>query len=143
MRRLAPTLAVLALAGCGGGDERETAAGFATDVIELLAAGEAGSAWEHLHPDHRAAVPRALYERCEGTDGFGSPLEEVRVTGVKEEPAEVPGTGTGPSSEVAFRVRLGGETVRFDMHVFDVDGTWGWVIAAGDYAEYAAGRCPG
>lgn len=143
MPRLAPLLAVLVLAGCGGGGEDETAAEFATGVIELLAAGEAGAAWERLHPDHRAAVPRALYERCEGTDGFGGTLDEVQVTDVTEEPAEVPGTGTRPGSEVSFRVRLDGEPVRFDMHVFDVDDGWGWVIGGGDFAAYAAGRCPG
>ena len=141
MRRLAPLLAVVALAGCGGGDE-ETAAEFATRVIGLLESAEPGQAWEELHPAHRRAVPRELYVRCEGDAGLGGEVADLEVADVREEPAAVPGLGDEPSTEVLLRLRVGGEPVELDMHVFDVDGEWTWVIGANDYAAYSTGRCP-
>jgi hypothetical protein len=141
VRRLAPLLAALALAGCGGGDD-ETAADFATRVVGLLGDAEPGKAWDELHPAHRDAVPRELYVRCEGDEGLGGEVSELEVAGIREEDAAVPGHGDEPGTEVAVRLTLGGELVEFDMHVFDVDGEWTWVIGANDYAAYAAGRCP-
>ena len=40
----------------------------------------------------------------------------------------VPGVGEQPSTEVALRFELGGEPVELDMHVFEVDGEWAWVV---------------
>lgn len=140
MRAAALLFAVVALAGCGGEDE--TAPEFATRVIGLLGEAQAGAAWDELHPAHREAVPRRLYVRCEGGDGLGGAVAEIDVAGVREERAAVPGRGDEPGTEVAVRLRIGGEPVELDMHVFDVDGEWTWVIGANDYAAYAAGRCP-
>jgi hypothetical protein len=142
VRRLAPFLAVLALAGCGGGGEDETAAEFATRVVGLLEQAEPGQAWDELHPAHREHVPRALYVRCEGDEGLGGEVTELEVAGVHDERASVPGLGEEPSTEVVLELLLHGEQVELDMHVFDVDGEWTWVIGAHDYAAYSAGRCP-
>jgi hypothetical protein len=141
VRRAALVLALIGLAGCGGGED-ESAPEFATRVVGMLGAGEAGAAWEELHPAHRDAIPRELYVRCEGTDGLGGTVAEVEVASVREEPAAVPGAGEQPSTEVALRFALGGEPVELDMHVFEVDGGWTWVVGLGDYSAYAAGRCP-
>ncbi len=142
VRGLVLVLGLLALAGCGGGAGDETPSDFAVRVLGLLEAGEAGQAWEELHPAHREAIPRALYVRCEGTDGLGGGVERIDVAAVRDEPAVVPGVGEQPSTEVALRFELGGEPVELDMHVFEVDGEWAWVVGGPDHAAYSAGRCP-
>jgi hypothetical protein len=145
VHRLAPLFVLLALVGCGGGggdDGRETAAEFATRVVGLLEDARPGQAWDELHPVHREHVPRALYVRCEGKEGLGGEVTNLQVEGVHDERASVPGLGDEPSTDVVLKLMLRGEHVKLDMHVFDVDGEWAWVIGAHDYAAYAAGRCP-
>jgi hypothetical protein len=134
-------LAILALAGCGGDDE--SASEFAVRVIGLLEAGNAGAAWDELHPAHRSAIPRPLYVRCEGSDGLGGDVGSLEVAGVREERSTVPGQGEAAGTEVALSFALDGEPVELDMHVFEIDGEWGWVVGENDYAVYATGDCPG
>jgi hypothetical protein len=141
---------VLALAGCGGDDEPEqTPEAFVTTLIRQLGSGQAGSAWEELHPEHREQVPRPLYVRCEKGDGFGGEVTKIDVLEVKPEPATVPGTfGERPSTAVTVGITLKvpevDEPERFSMtaHVFETDGRWSWVIGPVDFASYLAGRCP-
>ena len=141
---LAATVLALCLGGCGGsvGEPlREEPDEFAQRVVRLVADGEAGAAWEELHPDHQRSVPRALYVRCEGADGLGE-VERLAVTRVREVAAVVPGSGERPATEVALTFELDAEPVALEMHVFRVDGRWRWVIGARDWQAYAAGDCP-
>ena len=77
-----------------------------------------------------------------GQGGHFLEVTDLQVQGVHDERASVPGLGDAPSKEVALQLMLRGEHVELDMHVFDVDGEWAWVIGAHDYAAYATGRCP-
>ncbi len=150
MRRLFLLLAVLAVAACGGDDEPEqTPEAFVTTLIRQLGDGEAASAWEGLHPEHRERVPRQLYVRCERGDGFGGEVTKIDVLEVKPEPATVPGSfGEQPSTAVTVGITLKvpelEEPERFSMtaHVFETDGRWSWVIGPVDFASYLAGQCP-
>ena len=142
-------LAALAAGGCGGDEAPdEDPAAFATALVRDLERGDAGDAWERLHPAHQEAVPRALYVRCEAGDGFGGTVESLRVARVEEAPWKVPGeTDETDSTAVTLDVALlvpGAELERFDLtaHLFAVDGRWAWVIGEDDYAAYAAGDCP-
>lgn len=150
VRRAALLLALVALAGCGGEDEEPPDPGvFVTALIQDLGAGETGKAWELLHPLHRREIPRALYVRCEGRDGFGGEVTKVDVLEVKEEPATIPGRfGQRPSTAVTVGVTLDvpelEQPERFTLtaHVFDNEGRWAWVVGPVDYAAYMTGTCP-
>jgi hypothetical protein len=145
VRALVLLFLVTVLSGCGGGSSEpdEAPEAFAERVVRLIATGDAGAAWDELHPAHQAAVPRGLYVSCEGTAVLGS-LDELEVTGVNPEQAPIPGSGRQEqSTEVALSLTLDGSPVELDMHVFAVGGDWRWVIGDVDYDAYAAGRCPG
>ena len=151
MRCAALLLSLVVLAGCGGGDDEpeQTPEAFVTTLIRQLGSGQASSAWEELHPEHREQVPRQLYVRCEKGDGFGGEVTKIDVLEVKPEPATVPGTsGERPSTAVTVGITLKvpdvEEPERFSMtaHVFETDGRWSWVIGPVDFASYIAGRCP-
>ena len=150
MRRLALLLTLLALAACGGKDAPEqTPEAFVSTLIRQLGDGEAASAWEELHPEHRDRVPRQLYVRCERGDGFGGEVTKIDVLDVKSEPATIPGGfGEHPSTAVTVGITLkvpnAQEPEKFSMtaHVFETGGRWSWVIGPVDFASYLAGRCP-
>ncbi len=149
MRRLAPLLAVLALAGCGGDSDPGDPGEFVTTLIRDLGSGKTGEAWDLLHPLHREQVPRAQYVACERQDGFGGKVTKVDVLEVKEEPATIPGQfAQEPSTAVTVGVTLdvpeAEEPEKFTLtaHVFEQDGEWAWVIGPVDYAAYQAGSCP-
>ena len=150
MRRSALLLALLAVAGCGGGKaEPEQPGAFVQALIRDLGNGETAKAWESLHPLHRERVPRARYVECESRDGFGGTVTKITVLDVKREPATIPGQfGTRPSTAVTVGVTLdvpdSDEPERFTLtaHVFDTDGKWSWVIGPVDYAAYMTGNCP-
>jgi hypothetical protein len=149
--RLAVSLLLaVALAGCGGGGEPKEEPGvFVSGLIRELGRGDAAGAWESLHPEHQAKVPRALYVRCERGDGFGGTVTKIDVLEVKPEPATVPGTfGEVESTAVTVGVTLAvpeaekPERFTLTAHVFETDGHWSWVIGPVDYASYLTGRCP-
>jgi hypothetical protein len=150
VRRVVPLLAVLALAGCGGGDDDPGDPGvFVTTLIRDLGSGQTGKAWDLLHSLHREKVPRARYIECERRDPFGGRVTKVDVLEVKEEPATIPGQfGERPSRAVTVGVTLdvprAAEPDRFTLtaHVFEEDGRWAWVIGPVDYAAYMTGNCP-
>jgi hypothetical protein len=149
VRRLVPLLAVLALAGCGGGDEPGDPGQFVTTLIEDLGDGRTGKAWDLLHPLHREKVPRARYIECESRDPFGGTVTAVDVLEVKKEPATIPGQfGQTPSTAVTVGVTLAvpdtaaPEKFTLTAHVFETDGKWAWVIGPVDYAAYMTGNCP-
>jgi hypothetical protein len=80
--------------------------------------------------------------RCEGSSGLGGEVGSLEVDAVREEPSTVPGQGEAVSTEVVLSFDLDGAPVELDMHVFEVDGEWAWVVGQNDYAAYAAGDCP-
>lgn len=148
-RAAALVLAVLALAGCGGSDAPgEDPGQFAVELLRQLDRGETGTAWEELHPLHQETVPRARYVRCERGDPIDGDVTSVDVLGVRDERARVPGRDADEAStavELRYRLELPGRAAQENdlvVHLFAVDGRWAWVIGPGDYAAYAAGRCP-
>jgi hypothetical protein len=149
VRHLGLLLIVLALAGCGGDEGPGDAGEFVRVLIQDLGSGQTGQAWDLLHPLHRERVPRALYVRCEGKDGFGGTVKKVDVLEVEQEPGTIPGRfGQRPSTAVTVGITLdpaeGGEQERITLtaHVFESDGEWAWVIGPVDYAAYMTGVCP-
>jgi hypothetical protein len=150
MTRVAVLLAVLAVAACGGGDDEpdEDPAAFATTLVERLDRGQAGLAWDALHPRHQEAVSRAQYVSCERQDPIDGDVTRIRVEDVREEPWQVPGEeGDTDSTAVTLELTLtmpDAEPDTFDLivHLFPVDGRWTWVIGPGDFGRYADGACP-
>jgi hypothetical protein len=148
MRPAALLLALLALVGCGGGDDDVgDPAEFVQTLIRDLGSGQTGKAWEALHPLHRERVPRALYVRCERGDGFGGSVATVDVLEVKDEPATIPGHfGERASTAVTVGITLvtpdADERFTLTAHVFEDENDWTWVIGPVDYAAYMTGVCP-
>ena len=84
-------IGVLALAGCGGGDDT------------YLRTGKFDLAWRHLHPEQKKIVSSATLASCwtSTTDVLGDPNVRMNVVEVFDEPWRIPGTGlTRPSKAV-------------------------------------------
>src|SRR5262245_58123031 len=141
---------VLAVAGCGGDDSPgEDPGAFVTSVVRTLYKGQSGDAWELLHPDHRAAVPKERYVECERKAPLEGQVRRIEVVSVEDAPATVPGESEEiPSKAVTIRITLklpgipDAQPVTHTAHVFAVDGKWAWVIGPTDYATYLSGACP-
>lgn len=143
-------LAVLALAaGCGGGGKPAQDPGdFVRTLVRNLYHGRSGTAWETLHPLHKATVSRARYIECERLEPLEGDVRRFDVVRVADGPSTIPGSGDEvDGTAVTFRVLLAlpglqPQPVTHTAHVFAVDGHWTWVIGPDDFAAYAAGDCP-
>jgi len=140
---------VAALGGCGGdqGPDEDPGA-FATTLVRQLDRGNTAAAWTELHPFHQAKVPQRRYVRCERQDPIEGDVTKIQVKDVRDEQWTIPGEdGQADSKAVTMQVTLAlpqQQAQQFDLtvHLFDVDGTWRWVIGDVDYDAYAAGSCP-
>jgi hypothetical protein len=143
---------VAAAAGCGGDGSatpKEDPGAFVSALLRTLFHEQSGVAWQSLHPLHRSVVPRQRYVRCERRAPLPGEVRRIDIVSVHEEPATVPGRSKPePSTAVTVRVLLKlpefatPQPVTHTAHLFAVHGRWAWVIGPGDYASYAAGRCP-
>ncbi len=144
MRYALIALGLLALAGCGGGDERgqTPVAGpgaFALRINTYLRTGKFDLAWRHLHPEQKRIVSRATLASCwtSTTDVLGDPNVRMNVVEVFDEPWRIPGTGlTRPSTAVTVEAvrptQDGGKPVleKWTQHTFKTGEGWAWIVAA-------------
>jgi hypothetical protein len=141
-------LSALALAGCGGGDERpdQDPGAFISELVHDVAAGRYAQAWTTLYPPHQQVATRQEYLRCEPMTPFPGKVENVRVLEVFDEPVDVAGQADQVDSTaiiVRLTVRAENERDRFDstFHAVAVDGKWTWFLPEQRYEAYVAGDC--
>jgi hypothetical protein len=137
-------IGVLALAGCGGGDDREpaTVAGpgaFALRINTYLRTGKFDLAWQHLHPEQKKIVSSATLASCwtSTTDVLGDPNVRMNVVDVFDEPWRIPGTGLTRASKAvtveAVRPTQDGRKPvleKWTQHTFKEGSGWAWIVAA-------------
>ena len=141
--------ASLAVAGCGGGDDRpsQDPGEFISQLVHHVAAGRYARAWATLYPAHQKVATKEEYLQCEPQTPFPGKVESVRVLEVFDEPVAVAGQDEEVDS-TAIIVRLtvraaNDEQDRFDstFHAVAVDGKWTWFLPERRYAAYEAGDC--
>lgn len=123
------------------------AAGFARDIVSLLAQNRYEQAWRRLHPLHKEQTSFSEYVRCEKL----SPIPGLLVSVTNGPAADVPTTlAPGrlvPSMAVPVRVVLRdvatGEStsVTTTVHAVSVGGRWTWILPQHRLADYSADRC--
>jgi hypothetical protein len=138
-------IGLLALAGCGGSDDREQAAAvsgagaFALRINTYLRTGQFELAWQHLHPEQKRIVSQATLASCwtSTTDVLGDPKVRMNVVDVFDEPWRIPGTGlTRPSTAVTVEAVRPTEDGRkpvlekWTQHTFRTGAGWSWIVAA-------------
>ncbi len=110
--------------------------------LRFVVKGEFGQAWDELHPDQQAIIPRDEFIRC---GAARHKIEGIQVGDSRNVVARVPGTSTEAPSvaiEVALTSHPPGQylVAHQTLHEFLVDGTWRWALnRAGGYTQ---GRCP-
>lgn len=132
---LATVLTATMLAACGGGGgDSEPAADALEEVLNALSDGQAGRAWDMLHPEQQAIVSRDAFIQCYSSQTAGD-AEIVEVEDAYDEEVEIPGTGvTAPSRAITARIRFttGGQSAEDTdtSHMFPVGDGWTWVMNA-------------
>ena len=146
MKYVLATLAVLALAGCGGSssaapksDPRQAA----VKVLDQIVHNRYTEAWDDLHPTDQAVAPRTEYVGCESRSPVIAKPRSVRVVGVKDESI---GLGDGSfvqSKAVALRLGFaGGFKLTHTVHLVASHGEWKWILPGWRFRDYRADRCP-
>ncbi|HYI16366.1 MAG TPA: hypothetical protein VEX37_13305 [Thermomicrobiales bacterium] len=120
--------------------EPKLASNFALTIANAEIAGDWATAYDGLHPNQQAVVPRDLFLECRATDS-------VRPTQVSESGVvmETFGTAEVPETE-SYAVTLRGvladqSTIYETFHIFDVGEGFGWVLGELSVAAFQAGRC--
>ena len=155
LRRLAPLLAVAAIAaGCGGDPsppdvnvaaiERPDA--FFKRLLGYELGGDFGHSWDLLHPGHQALVTRARYASCSADDFGATSLAGVETVDVHDEPIDVREVPQKTSKAVTLKLTLAaGETQEATTHTFHavrVADRWAWYFGDSVIDAYEDGDCP-
>ena len=145
---LAAVVLVAAVAtGCGSsssstattGTSTQAAAAFVRDVTTQFARGQSGRLWDSLHPADQAAVSRARYMACETNEGFT--LQSIKVLDTYKDTIDIGGKPTS-STAVSLQVTSDDGVTTATMHAVPVNGTWRWILPAGELRTYKLGNCP-
>lgn len=144
----------LMLAACGGDDAKpvaavvsgapkETAFDALRRQLRYLGDGQAGRAWQEIHPAQQALIPQALYVQCVSAAGSFD-VSNIKIKESFGESMRIPGTTIDAQSTaltVSYTIKRGllelEDTDTF--HEIAVDGQWRFTVKAA--SAYAAGRC--
>jgi hypothetical protein len=147
MRRVLVGLAILALAGCGGGNSTgpsEDPGAAMTHIIRLELTGQRGQSYKLLVREQRAVVDPRLYRAC--SPGAKVTDAKIEVRGIKDETTVVPVLGRTKTKAVSWRLTVeeAGSPVTISNvgHLIAQDGRWHWTLTAQSLKLLRAGLCP-
>lgn len=132
------TLIGISLTACGG-DSEDDAGDAMRVLIERLAVGQGGRAYESLHPAHQEIIDRDLYIQC--VTGIGAEVDDFEVLDSYEEDYLIPGTDLRVMSTViTYRAEFdNGRSISDTGHMIAVDGEW--LYAINEPQPFIEGRC--
>jgi hypothetical protein len=125
----------------GGCDvDPKLASTFALNIANAEIAGDWATAYDGLHPNQQAVVPRDLFLECRGSDSIQ--ITQATESGVIMERYGAPEVPETESYAVTLRGLLADQTATYDtFHIFDVGDRFGWVLGELSVAAFQAGRC--
>ena len=148
MRPVLPLLAVLVVAGCGGGSQAlpgEDPGVTLTRLVRFELAGKLERSYAMLVREQRELVDRGLYVSCR--PGMPTANAHVSVLGVADETYDVPAVGTTATKAITYRMTFAPKaaepvSVSDKAHLVAQDGEWRWTLSAKSLARYRNGTCP-
>ena len=145
MKRLLLAAAVV-LAACGGGSSGglEAPEKAFERQLRYLADGQAGLAYEELHPAQQALFSKDIYMRCV-KEGGSFDIGDIKIVKVYDEETTIPGTQVRVVSKaITATIEVKRGLLKSDTtdtyHEVLVDGVWRFAVA--DAAPYTATTCP-
>ena len=111
-------------------------------VIERLAKGQNGPAWDLLVPQQQALIPRIKFLDC-GDPSAAFDFNSVKVTDTYDEEVEINGTSSVVPSkavtvDMSFTLAGQEQTQTFTIHLVDVNGEWRWNLAPEAFSRCVA-----
>ena len=142
IRVLLFAVVVVALAGCGGGDDG--AAQSVKDRVAELSTSNYAGAWAVLHPAQQQVVPENLFIRCgvEAEDGKDPAVDDVEILGAKKVKKDIPWVGEVEVTEVKIRMTQGETSREAFYDVVKVDGDWRWTLTDRSLSAFELGTSP-
>jgi hypothetical protein len=145
-------LAAALLVACGGGGSVEPAgiegspAAAVGQLLETINDREWSREWQSLHPEQQSLVPRDRFVSC--SKKASSPeVVSFKVLEVNDQEMAIPGTdkrAAGKAVTAEYAVMSGSQPSKAvdTFYLFDVDGSWRWVLSNSSVERYASGSCP-
>jgi hypothetical protein len=147
VRGAALLVIVLALAGCGGGDEAGSGDLSAGEFLQQITAehlrGEFSESWEDLHPTHQELINQIQLVYCGEREPTPSEDTTVRILTVRPVTVELPEIPERRAQAVRIELRDGeGVVDRYTAHAVRVGDSWRWVLTPAFVRAIEAGKCP-
>ena len=146
MKRWLLAVVVMVLASCGGsgGAKLEAPEKAFERQLRYLADGQAGLAYEEIHPAQQALFSKDIYMRCV-KEGGSFDVGSVKIVKVYDEEAAIPGTqvramAKAVTATVELKNGILKNSTTDTYHEVLVDGVWRFTVS--DAAAYTATTCP-
>ena len=147
VRRVVLLIIVLALAGCGGGDDADSGDLSAGEFLQEITAdhlrGEFSESWEDLHPAHQELISQIQLVYCGEREPTPTEDTTVRIVSVRPVTVALPEI---PERRVqAVRIELRdreGVVDRYTAHAVRVGDRWRWVLTPAFVRALESGKCP-
>jgi hypothetical protein len=120
--------------------EPQLASDFAVQIAQAEIAGDWATVYDGLHPAQKAVVPRELFLECRASDTVQA--TNAAAHGVITETFEAPQVPPAESYAVTLALTMPDQSTTYGtLHIFDVEGSFAWVLGEESIGPFSAGQC--